>query len=158
MTDAPLKDSLSDRRDFGTSQPSAAIAGVVSTVMSCPYRHMPASRRRLSLAARPAPADLSAVGKEGVSDAGCELRGAVAGLGWDADFEAVFAGVAGARDEEGGGVEGRGGGGFGEGELEPAAVAEVEGGEVRVDGGVVGVVVGEGLEEGGGGGALEREE
>ena len=104
------------------------------------------------------PPDFSAVGEEGFGDASGELRGAVAGLGRDADFEPVFAGVAGAGDEKGGGVEGRGGGGFGEGELEPAAVAEVEAGEVRVDGGIVGVVVGESLEEFCGGGALQGEE
>ena len=42
------------RRDFATTQPNAAIPGVTEVSMSCPYRHMPASRRRESRAARPA--------------------------------------------------------------------------------------------------------
>ena len=42
------------RRLLATVQPSAAMPGVMESSMSCPYRHMPASRRRESRAARPA--------------------------------------------------------------------------------------------------------
>ena len=46
--------AVSERRSLPTIQLRAAMGGVVAVEMSWPYRHIPASRRRESLAARPA--------------------------------------------------------------------------------------------------------
>ena len=49
----PMKLLLPPRRSLPITQDRPASTGVMSSLRSCPYRHMPASRRRLSRAPRP---------------------------------------------------------------------------------------------------------
>lgn len=95
--------------------------------------------------------DLVRVGEEELGDLGWE--GGAAGCG-DGDLEAVLAGVAGSGDEEGL----WGWGAVGQGEVQGAAVAEVEGAEISVGGRGRAVGADQGLEDGGGERALQGDE
>lgn len=80
--------SGTERRSLPTIHPSATTGGVVSRLMSWPYKHIPASSR-----SEPSPLHRRRVRYECLGDRGREAR-VIAVLSWDRDLEPIFPRVA----------------------------------------------------------------